>query len=71
MKYVDLSEEASTTQHSLGLLWEIDSDMVTFSESTDAKPFTHHRVLFEVNSVFNPLGFLARLLSKVGPFSGS
>ncbi|XP_063761823.1 uncharacterized protein LOC134879300 [Eleginops maclovinus] len=56
---VDLSGDESPTQRSLGLLWEIASDTFTFSVSTDTKPFTRRGVLSMVNSVFDPLGFLA------------
>lgn len=59
MKDVDLSGEAAPTQRSLGLLWEITSDTFTYSVSTDTKPFTRRGVLSTVNSVFDPLGFLA------------
>ncbi|XP_041926339.1 uncharacterized protein LOC121690066 isoform X1 [Alosa sapidissima] len=58
-KEVDLSGDESPTQRSLGLLWEIASDTFTFSVSTDTKPFTRRGVLSMVNSVFDPLGFLA------------
>ncbi|KAL2082436.1 hypothetical protein ACEWY4_022254 [Coilia grayii] len=58
-KDVDLSRDESPTQRSLGLLWEIASDTFTFSVSTDSKPFTRRGVLSMVNSVFDPLGFLA------------
>lgn len=59
IKDVDLSREASPTQRSLGLLWEIISDTFTFSVLSDTKPFTRRGILSKVNSVFDPLGFLA------------
>ena len=58
-KDVDLSGEAAPTQRSLGLLWEMASDTFTFSVANTIKPFTRRGVLFTVNSVFDPLGFLA------------
>ena len=59
IKDIDLSGEALPTQRSLGLLWETTSDTFTYSVSTDIKPFTRRGVLSTVNSVFDPLGFLA------------
>ncbi|KAI7804924.1 hypothetical protein IRJ41_023810 [Triplophysa rosa] len=58
-KGVDLGGEAAPAQRSLGLLWEIASDTFTFSVANDIKPFTRRGVLSTVNSVFDPLGFLA------------
>ena len=58
-KDVDLSGEAASTQRSLGLLWEMASDTFTFSVANTIKPFTRRGVLSTVNSVFDPLGFLA------------
>ncbi|XP_042281759.1 uncharacterized protein LOC121906755 [Thunnus maccoyii] len=59
MEDVDFCGEAVLTQRSLGLLWEIKSDTFTFSVAHDSKPFTRRGVLSTVNSVFDPLGFLA------------
>ncbi|KAI7808136.1 hypothetical protein IRJ41_016509 [Triplophysa rosa] len=58
-KGVDLGGEAAPAQRSLGLLWEIASDTFTFSVANNIKPFTRCGVLSMVNSVFDPLGFLA------------
>lgn len=59
VKDVDFSGEAALIQRNLGLLWEIASDTFTFSVANDIKPFTRRGVLSTVNSVFDPLGFLA------------
>ncbi|XP_014824793.1 PREDICTED: uncharacterized protein LOC106904820 [Poecilia mexicana] len=59
IKDLDLEQEATPTQRSLGLLWEITTDMFTFSASTTIKPFTRRGVLSTVNSIFDPLGLLA------------
>lgn len=56
---VDFCGEQVLTQRSLGLLWEIKSDTFTFSVDHDIKPFTRRGILSTVNSVFDPLGFLA------------
>ena len=59
IKDLDLSEETTPMQRSLGLLWEIRTDTFTFSASTVLKPFTRRGVLSTVNSVFDPMGLLA------------
>ncbi|KAM7373874.1 hypothetical protein PAMP_006564 [Pampus punctatissimus] len=59
IKDLDLSEETTPMQRSLGLLWEIKTDTFTFSASTAVKPFTRRGVLSTVNSVFDPMGLLA------------
>jgi len=53
------SGEAAPTQCSLGLLWEITNNTFTFSVVNEIKPFTCSGVLSTVNSIFDPLGFLA------------
>lgn len=58
-KEVDLCGKESPIQRSLGLLWEVARDAFTFSVSNDVKLFTRRGVLSMVNSVFDPLGFLA------------
>lgn len=53
---LDLSEESTVLQRSLGLCWEIASDAFTFQVSVGDKPFTRRGVLSIINSVFDPLG---------------
>ena len=53
---LDLSEESTVLQRSLGLCWEIASDAFTFQVSVGDKPFTRRGVLSTINSVFDPLG---------------
>lgn len=59
VKDLDLSGDTQSIQRSLGLLWEISTDTLTFSVSSDPKPFTRRGVLSTVNSIFDPLGLLA------------
>ncbi len=47
------------TQRRLGLNWSLKSDTFTFEIATEAKPFTRRGVLSTVNSIFDPLGFVA------------
>lgn len=39
--------------------WSLKSDTFTFEIATDAKPFTRRGVLSTINSIFDPLGFVA------------
>ncbi|MGH0125412.1 UNVERIFIED_CONTAM: hypothetical protein FKN15_068962 [Acipenser sinensis] len=46
-------------QRSLGLNWDLKTDTFTFRVSDDEKPFTRRGVLSTVNSLYDPLGFVA------------
>ncbi|MES9882937.1 MAG: hypothetical protein ABW185_18875 [Sedimenticola sp.] len=46
-------------QRSLGLVWDINSDSFTFQVSGERKPYTRRGLLSTVNSLFDPLGFVA------------
>ena len=46
-------------QRSLGLLWDMRTDTFMFQIEDDQKPFTRRGVLSTVNSLYDPLGFLA------------
>ncbi|KAL4009495.1 hypothetical protein ACER0C_003347 [Sarotherodon galilaeus] len=63
-KFVSNSQ-ATQSQRSLGLIWEITRDTFTYSVATSNKPFTRRGVLSSVNSVFDPLGLLAPV--TIGP----
>ncbi|XP_054867909.1 uncharacterized protein LOC129347292 [Amphiprion ocellaris] len=59
LKDLDLSDEATPVQRSLGLIWVTTADTFTFKASEDKKLFTRRGVLSTVNSIFDPLGMLA------------
>lgn len=59
LKNLDLGTDVLPVQRSLGLLWNIEQDTFTFQVSTCDKPFTKRGVLSVVNSIYDPLGFLA------------
>ena len=46
-------------QRSLGLSWDMSSDTFTYQLNNADKPYTKRGILSTVNSVFNPLGFVA------------
>ena len=59
LKDLDLGVDKAPIQRSLGLSWDISSDMFTYQVSTDEKPYTRRGVLSTVNSLYDPLGFIA------------
>ena len=56
---LDLFADELPTQGSLGLSWNMRTDVFTFQIAGDQKPFTRRGVLSMVNSLYDPLGFLA------------
>lgn len=46
-------------KESLGLYWDMKTDTFTFKVTANDQPYTHRGVLSVVNSLFNPLGFVA------------
>ena len=55
---LDLSRDELPLQRSLGVCWNLITDMFTFRLQVDDKPFTRRGVLSVVNSIFDPLGFV-------------
>ena len=66
-KDLDLSHDALPVERTLGIQWDTDMDAFTFSMKLQDKPMTRRCILSVVNSVYDPLGFLAPvvLLSKL------
>ena len=71
IKDFDPSADDLPDQRSLGIRWNIVTDTFTFQAPDTNKPYTRRGLLSVVNSLFDPLGFLApviirgRLLSSV------
>ncbi|XP_067282638.1 uncharacterized protein [Pseudorasbora parva] len=59
IKCLDLSTDDLPDQRSLGVQWNLTSDTFTFQVPDTEKPYTRRGVLSTVNSLFDPLGFLA------------
>ncbi|XP_027897195.1 uncharacterized protein LOC114159423 [Xiphophorus couchianus] len=59
LKDLDLSSDVLPEQRSLGLNWNLESDAFVFKIDQVEKPFTRRGVLSVVNSVYDPLGFVA------------
>ncbi|KAK0137151.1 hypothetical protein N1851_026658 [Merluccius polli] len=64
LRDLGLDKEELPVQRSLGLCWNIDSDTFTFKVAVNDKPFTRRGVLSTVNSLFDPLGFVAPVTIK-------
>ncbi|XP_062585397.1 uncharacterized protein LOC134247072 [Saccostrea cucullata] len=48
-----------TVHRSLGLCWSLNDDTFRFTIPAEEKPFTRRGLLSHVNSLFDPLGFIA------------
>lgn len=59
LKDLDFSDDSLPLQRSLGLSWDLKSDTFTFQVSSEEKPYTRRGVLSVVNSIFDPIGFVA------------
>jgi hypothetical protein len=55
----DIGSDTLPMQRSLGLNWDLRTDTFTFKVAEDEKPFTHRGELSTVNSLYDPLGFVA------------
>ena len=64
LKDLDFGSDLLQMQRSLGLLWDTNSDTFTFRTSVDDKRFTRRGVLSVINSIYNPLGFVAPVIIK-------
>lgn len=58
---LDLEDDAPI-QRSLGINWNLADDNFHFSISTDDKPLSRRGVLSTVNSLYDPLGYLAPVI---------
>lgn len=59
LKDLELGVDPLPLQRSLGLSWNLETDCFTYLVSQEEKPFTRRGVLSSVNSLYNPLGFVA------------
>ena len=59
---LDLSHANALIQRSLGVSWDLKTDMFTFKVSIDNKSFTKRGVLSVINSLYDPLGIAAPVL---------
>ena len=59
IKDLDLDESAIPMQRSLGLDWDPADDHFTFKVANEEKAFTRRGLLSTINSLYDPLGFVA------------
>nr|XP_054593164.1 uncharacterized protein LOC129160055 [Nothobranchius furzeri] len=59
LKDLDLDDDSLPLQRSLGLNWDLQADCFVFNVSDNVKPYTRRGVLSTVNSLYDPLGFVA------------
>ncbi len=59
LKDLDLGVDSLPIQRSLGLCWDLKMDVFLFQVAEEKKPFTRRGVLSTVNSLYDPLGFVA------------
>lgn len=59
LKDLDLSADALPMQRSLGINWDLETDCFQFSVSDEKRPYTRRGVLSTINSLYDPLGFVA------------
>lgn len=63
----DLSEDVLNMDFSdqvrcLGRLWDIEHDAFVYHLSDDVRPFTRRGILSTINSIYDPLGFIAPVI---------
>ena len=56
---LDITKEDLPTQRSLGLIWNLQDDSFGYKINLEEKPYTRRGVLSCVNSLYDPLGFIA------------
>ena len=56
---LDLNKDVLPLQRSLGLNWNLQTDNFTLCVSSEMKPYTRRGVLSTVNSIYDPIGFVA------------
>lgn len=59
LKDLNLGDDPLPLQHSLGMAWDLNDDTFAFTVLEGAKPFTRRGLLATVNSLYDPLGFIA------------
>ncbi|XP_063408738.1 uncharacterized protein LOC134692218 [Mytilus trossulus] len=62
LKDLDLECDTKPLQRSLGLSWDVNTDNFLFQLSSENKPITRRGILSTINSLYDPLGFLAPVI---------
>ena len=59
---LDLNSNVLPTERTLGVQWNMNSDMFTFKMSPKDKPFTRRGILSVTSSVYDPLGMVSPII---------
>ncbi|XP_062583176.1 uncharacterized protein LOC134244932 [Saccostrea cucullata] len=62
LKDLEFGNEILPVQRTLGVSWNLESDAFLFHIATEEQQFTRRGVLSTINSIFDPLGFLAPVI---------
>ncbi|VDI69233.1 Hypothetical predicted protein [Mytilus galloprovincialis] len=62
LKDLDLECDSKPLQRSLGRSWDVNTDNFLFQLSSENKPITRRGILSTINSLYDPLGFLAPVI---------
>ena len=62
LKDLTLGKDSIPTHHSLGLMWDLTSDVFLFDVSLEEKPYTRRGILSAISSIFDPIGFVAPVI---------
>ncbi|XP_076839331.1 uncharacterized protein LOC143484479 [Brachyhypopomus gauderio] len=62
MKDLDLRHDALPVERTLGVQWDTEMDTFTYSMKLQDKPMTRRGILSVINSIYDPLGFLAPVI---------
>ncbi|XDV45657.1 hypothetical protein PO909_013717 [Leuciscus waleckii] len=62
VKDLDLRHDALPVERTLGVQWDTETDTFTYSMKLQDKPMTRRGILSVVNSIYDPLGFLATVI---------
>ena len=62
LRSIHLDVDKLPVNQSLGLSWELNSDCFKFNIELEQKPFTRRGILSSLNSVYDPLGFVAPMI---------
>lgn len=62
LRDMELGKVEVLVQRTLGVSWNLITDMFTFQLSSETKPFTRRGVLSTVNGLYDPFGFAAPVI---------
>ncbi|XP_062618752.1 uncharacterized protein LOC134280361 [Saccostrea cucullata] len=64
LKDLNLDLDETPLQRTLGVSWNLSTDVFTFQVSRTLHPYTKRGVLATINSLYDPIGFLAPVIVK-------